>query len=100
MKYISIHEFAYKSERTVPAIRFLISTGASFGKLNAVRQGKQIYLDEEQLYTFRFTKRGRFKIPTVYHYNGEKMVECPECTAGQKCPQVKEDGHWIGVKDE
>ena len=99
MKYISIHEFAYKAERTVPAIRFLIYEGNAYGKLIAEKRGKALFLDEEQLYIFPFTQKGHCNNPAIYHYDGSKMVVCPECTEGKRCLLRDDNGHYKGAKN-
>lgn len=101
MEKISIHEFAYLTGRTVPAIRYLITNGNLIQKLPAgYKPGtREIEIDKEQLYIFPFIPKGHSSFPTVYHYkDGVGMVPCAQCTGRERCNRVGPDGHWNGVQ--
>lgn len=94
---LSVHEFAWIVNRTVPAIRNLIFNGNMIAKLPATRKGKQLLINREQLFIFPFVQPGFHKVPKVLHYTeGKGLVECPECSVGLRCSRLDEDGHWNG----
>lgn len=100
MELISIHEFAYLVHRTVPQIRYLIEKGNSVSRLKAERRGKQYFIRKQYLYTFPFVQAGRHKFPLIYHYeDGKGLVICNECTMGEKCLLLDDNGYYINDPD-
>lgn len=99
VQYVSIADFAKITRKTVPAIRYLFLNGNAIRPLHGRRMGRSIYIRLDEFYIYPFLPGGRPEIhKSVYHYDDTGHHICTDCTDGQRCPLVNDDGDYIHTK--
>lgn len=95
-QHVHISDFAKMTGKSIPGIRNLYLNGNMIRKLQGKRISRGIYIELDEFYIYPFLPGGRPEVrKSVYHYDENGIHICQECTDGQRCPLVNDDGCYM-----
>jgi hypothetical protein len=74
-KYYDLQTFADITNRSAQSIRLLIGKGNRFRKIDYLKLGRALYIEEHELVDFPFACAGRSKLVLRYTKDGDEYSE-------------------------